>query len=726
MAHLCHAPLARISYMSLGRSVPFFALKCSDLWRHFIEGVKTVKYAFTIAILFGAIAMASARSPIQPPPSAFVNTLMPQPSQLTEQRGSLAITPSFTVAVNHFHDARLDGAISRALERLKMSTEEEIATDAASSGQATLTVSVDGAGEAVQSADENESYSLDVTPTGAYLHAATDVGAMRGLETLLQLVQTDGAQFFLPAVSIQDTPRFRWRGLMIDCGRHYIPFPLLLRTLDGMAAVKMNVFHWHLTEDQGFRIESKAFPKLTKMGSDGMFYTQEQARELVVYARERGIRVVPEFDMPAHTQAWFVGYPELASAEGRFHIERGFGVFDPVMDPTRESTYKFLDAFVGEMASIFPDEYMHIGGDEVNGVQWKNNPRIQEFMHAHNLSDTAALQAYFSQRLMEILKKHGKRAVGWDEILSPGLPKDAVVQSWRGFASLAASAKQGYAGILSKGYYLGYIDSAAKLYLVDPIPAKSDLTPEQQALILGGEACMWSVYVNGTIIDSRIWPRTAAIAERLWSPQSVNNVDDMYRRLWVESVRLEAFGLTHITQEDMSLRQLAGPAVAASAPGIHALHALTSVLQPGGPEDLHRNTLSPFSRLIFALPPDPPSRHNFELLVSDYLRAQPARDAQRAQLATLFESWISAQPELLRLISSSPLLEEARPRAEQLTELGTTGLEAVSWLSSGQAAPRGWKAQKLALLDEAEKPSAAVRFTVLKPLRDLVNSVKEK
>lgn len=670
--------------------------------------------------------MASAQSPVQPPRSVFVNTLMPEPAHLAVGSGSLPFTTSFTAATDSFHDDRLDDAVARMLKQLENHTGLQIALAPMASKTATLLITVDGPGEAVQSVDENESYSLEVTRQGAHLKAATDVGAMHGLQTFLQLVQTDGAQFFVPAISIQDTPRFRWRGLMVDCGRHYMPVPVLLRILDGMAAVKMNVFHWHLTEDQGFRIESKVFPKLTEMGSDGQFYTQEQARELVAYARERGIRVVPEFDMPGHTQAWFVGYPELASAEGRFQIERGFGVFDPVMDPTRESTYKFLDAFIGEMASIFPDEYMHIGGDEVNGVEWKNNPRIQKFMRAHNLSDTAALQAYFSQRLMEILKKHGKRPVGWDEILSPRLPRDAVVQSWRGFASLAASVKQGYAGILSKGYYLAYLDPAEKFYLVDPIPTKSDLTPEQQALILGGEACMWSVYVNDTIIDSRIWPRTAAIAERLWSPRSVNNVDDMYRRLWVESVRLEALGLTHITQEDMSLRELAGPAVAASAPGIDALHALTSVLQPGGPEDPHRNTLSPFSRLIFALPPDPPSRHNFELLVSDYLQAPAAHDAQRAQLAALFESWIAAQPELLRLISSSPLLEEARPRAEQLAELGTTGLEAVSWLSSGQAAPRGWKEQKLTVLDEAEKLSAAVRFTVLEPLRDLVNSVKDK
>ena len=235
---------------------------------------------------------------------------------------------------------------------------------------------------------------------------------MRGLQTFLQLVQTTSAGFAVPAVSIEDSPRFPWRGLMIDVGRHFIPLDVLKRNLDGMAAVKLNVFHWHLSENQGFRIESKKFPKLQGMGSDGLYYTQDEVRDLIAYARERGIRVVPEFDMPGHATAWFVGYPELASGPGPYQIERKWGVFDPAMDPTREETYKFLDTFIGEMAALFPDQFFHIGGDEVNGKEWDANPKIQAFMRAHGLKDNNDLQAYFNQRVQKIVAKHGKDHAG--------------------------------------------------------------------------------------------------------------------------------------------------------------------------------------------------------------------------------------------------------------------------------------------------------------------------
>ncbi len=548
-----------------------------------------------IAMILGslvALTGASGREMPPSPPPQFVNTLMPQPEHLASQEGRLRFTSSFAAIPDHYRDARLDAAIARSFDRLKIRTGISFqASSPASSASGALTVSVDGPGEAIQSVDEDESYSLDVTPSGAHLHAATVVGAMHGLETLQQLVQSDASGYFLPAVSIHDTPRFRWRGLMIDCGRHFMPVDILFRTLDGMAAVKLNVFHWHLSEDQGFRIESRAFPKLTELGSDGLFYTQEQAREIVAYAHDRGIRVVPEFDMPGHTSAWFVGYPDLASAPGPFHIEREFGVFDPVMDPTRESTYKFLDTFIAEMAAIFPDHFMHIGGDENNGVEWKANPRIQTFMREHNLQDTAALQNYFNQRLLKILEKHGKHMIGWDEILTPDLPKNVVVQSWRGFDSLATAAKNGYSSILSAGYYLNLMSSAAEHYLVDPLPEANSLAPEQQARILGGEACMWTEQATPQDIDSRIWPRTAVIAERLWSPRDVNDVDDMYRRLATESLRLEALGLTHISQEDVSLRQLAG------TEEINPLHVLASVLEPVAFHDRahqqHPNQLTP-------------------------------------------------------------------------------------------------------------------------------------
>ena len=685
---------------------------------------------FAIAFIFASLPLLSLSvAPAQErsapnPATEFINTLMPEPSQLTMQDGRLEITPSFTIAADHFRDARLDAAITRSVSRIENRTGVSIpVTPASDATSATLVVSVEGAGEAIQSVDENEVYSLEITSSNAHLRATTVVGAIHGLATLEQLIQSDATGYFIPAVEIQDTPRFRWRGLMIDCARHFIPIEALKRTLDGMASVKLNVFHWHLSEDQGFRMESKVFPKLTELGSDGLFYTQEQAKEIVAYARDRGIRVVPEFDMPGHTSAWFVGYPELASAPGPFHIERKFGVFDPVMDPTRESTYKFLDRFLAEMATIFPDHYMHIGGDENNGVEWKANPRIQSFMREHNLKDTAALQNYFNRHLLKILEKHGKHMVGWDEILTPDLPKDIMVQSWRGFDSLAAGARNGYNGILSAGYYLNLMSPAEEHYKVDPLPENTDLSAEQQARILGGEACMWEEQTNGLDIDSRIWPRTAVIAERLWSPRSVNDVDDMYRRLGNESLRLEGLGLTHISQEAASLRQLSGTRQ------IAPLQVLASVLEPvtfdQRAHQQHLNQLTPLDLLVDALPPDPPSRQNFELLMRTYLKNPATQTKEQMDLTVEFKNWISAEPGILRLMASSQLLAQAEPRAQQLAELGTLGLEAVSYLSSGSPAAAGWKATKLATLDEAEKPQAFVRFTVTKPLRDLVNAVAE-
>src|SRR6202158_4060318 len=484
------------------------------------RGIMIRHFALAIIPMLAAFSISSVHATSLPGSNpGFINTLMPQPSQLSAQEGRLAITPGFSASADHFQDARLNTAISRSLGRIENRTAIPI-QPSTETGATVLIVSVDGAGETIQSAEEDESYSLEITASNAHLKAGTVVGAMHGLATFEQLIQSDASGFFVPTVVIHDTPRFRWRGLMIDCGRHFIPVDVLKRTLDGMASVKLNVFHWHLSEDQGYRMESKAFPKLTEFGSDGLFYTQEEALEIVAYARDRGIRVVPEFDMPGHTSAWFVGYPDLAGGPGPFQIERKFGVFDPVMDPTRESTYKFLDTFIGEMAAIFPDHFMHIGGDENNGVEWKANPRIQSFMREHNLKDTAALQSYFNQRLLKLLEKHGKHMIGWDEILTPDLPKDIMVQSWRGFDSLAAGAKNGYKGILSAGYYLNLMSPAEAHYKVDPLPENTDLSPEQQARILGGEACVWEEQTSALDIDSRIWPRAAAVAERLVSPPS--------------------------------------------------------------------------------------------------------------------------------------------------------------------------------------------------------------
>ncbi|HEU5340788.1 beta-N-acetylhexosaminidase [Edaphobacter sp.] len=651
---------------------------------------------------------------------AFVNTLMPQPAKIATAPGCLTLDNTFSVSIAAYRDARLDAATERMLNRLSRLAAVPHHLAIQSGTSADLVIDVKGQGSVVPSLDDDESYVLNVTNDHARLEANTVVGAMRGMETFLQLVQANGGSgFAVPGVEIHDQPRFRWRGLMIDTGRHFEPVSVIERTLDGMAAVKLNVFHWHLTEDQGFRIESRRFPKLTGMGSDGLYYTQEQAREVIAYAAARGIRVVPEFDMPGHTTSWLVGYPELGSAPGPYEVQRTFGVHDAAFDPTRESTYKFLDEFIEEMADLFPDAYMHLGGDESNGKQWRANPEIERFMKEHNIATTQALQTYFSQRVEKLLEQHHKHMVGWDEVLQPNLPKDVVVQSWRGTHYLADAARQGNQGILSAPYYLDHMDSAAQVYLADPLPGGEQLTAEQANLVLGGELCMWGEHVVPRTIDSRIWPRAAAIAERFWSPASVNDVNDMYRRLGVMSLRLEAVGLTHISGPEAGLRQLAG------SEDDGALRTLASVVQPVDFGQRYReqrtSQLTPMNLLVDSVRPDPPMRHELEMLVEGFL-ADSSHKKNRDELMAIFHQWVAAGPGLEAIANRSPLLADARPRAAELSVLGRMGLDAVSSLSAGKRRPAGWASRSLETLTRDKNHNGLVDFVVLGPLEKLVGA----
>lgn len=650
--------------------------------------------------------------------------LMPAPASVQTLTGRLPITDTFNVAVKNYADDRLRAGIGRMVKRLAGRTVLTLTSDlTADENVATLVVQCERAGEAVPSLNENEDYSLEVTDRQARLVAPTVVGALRGLETFLQLLQGDRNGYYLPRIKIQDEPRFPWRGLLIDVARHYQPIEVLKRNLDGMAAVKMNVFHWHLTEDQGFRVESKKFPKLHTLGSDGLFYTQDQVREIIAYARDRGIRVMPEFDIPGHSTSWLVGYPELGSAPGPYKIERGAGIFEPALDPTREQTYKFLDSFLGEMAELFPDAYMHIGGDENEGKQWDRNPQIQAFMKEKGIKDNHALQAYFNQRVLKILQKHGKKMIGWEEILHPDLPRDAVIQSWRGPASLAEAAKKGYNGILSAGYYIDLIFPASQHYLADPIPQTTALTTEEAKHVLGGEATMWGEWVSPETIDSRIWPRTAAIAERLWSPRNVTDIDDMYRRLAVISRQLEELGLTHERNQGMLLRRLA----ASDKTG--PLQTLASVIEPVKEYRRYQmrpqTMLSPLTGLVDAARPDSEPARQFATNVDAFLSDAPRFALYRQNLERTLAEWQTASRELGPLIDRSPALHEARPLANNLSVIAEAALEALSHLSSGDAATTEWRDLQLARLDEASKPNAALEFVVITSVRKLVIAAAE-
>jgi len=649
--------------------------------------------------------------------------LMPWPSDLKASTGQMVIDPSFSVSLKG-SDPRLKKTAQIFLDDLRRHTgmlalDFSIAENPAQ-GHPSLAITSEHASKEIQELGEDESYQLNVNSSGAELTAPTTLGVMRGLQTFLQLVEMSPQGFAVPAVTIQDRPRFPWRGLMIDSGRHFMPLDVLKRNLDGMAAVKLNVFHWHLSENQGFRVESKRFPKLQEMGSDGLYYTQDQIREVIEYARDRGIRVIPEFDMPGHSTAWFVGYPDLASAPGPYSIERKWGVFDPAMDPTRESTYKFLDAFIGEMAKLFPDQFFHIGGDEVNGKQWDANPKIQQFMHAHSLNSNADLQAYFNTRVQKIVAKHGKTMEGWDEILRPDLPKSIVIQSWRGQKSLGDAAQQGYRGLLSYGYYLDLMQPTSYHYGIDPFgDGAANLSDADKQKILGGEACMWAEYVSPETIDSRIWPRMAAIAERLWSPQNVTDVNSMYARMEVISHWLDAYDLRHNTNYDPMLRRMAG------SDHIAPLRSLTDVVEPVkgyarermGPTE--PSALMPLNRVIDASRPESIPARNFAMLVNEFVSGG-IKPGMEGRIRATLTKWRDNAEELGRIAENSSILNEVMPVSQNLSALGAAGLQALDYLDRGEKAPEAWKNQQLALLQQATGPKAQVLLMVASPVQKLI------
>ncbi len=663
-----------------------------------------------LMVLFAPIAALKAQSDNL--------NLMPQPAEVSLGSGKLVVDGTFSVALVGYQSPRLQEAAARMVKHLSRQTgipmQEGFASDAS---KATLVIQVERAGETVQSIHEEESYTLEVTSQQAHLKALTPVGAMHGMETFLQLVHVDTQGFAAPEVRINDRPRFAWRGLMIDVSRHWMPMEVIKRNLDGMASVKLNVLHLHLSDNQGFRVESKVFPKLQQLGSDGHYFTQDEIKEIIAYARDRGIRVIPEFDMPGHSTSWFVGYPELASAPGPYSIERRWGVFDPAMDPTNEAVYKFLDKFIGEMAALFPDEYFHIGGDEVNGKQWNANPRIQAFMREHGIKNNEELQTYFSTRVQALVKKHGKKTIGWDEVFHPGVPKDIVIHSWRGPKALAEAARQGYMGILSNGYYIDLMYPASQHYLVDPQGGDAaSLTPEEKARILGGEATMWAEYVTPENVDGRIWPRTAAIAERFWSPENVRDVDSMYARLDVESERLDWLGLKHRSYFPMMLGRICGD------PTVDTLKVLATIVEPvkeyARGEMRDYTSLTPYNRLVDAVHPESDRAREFSQLVDNW---QKNKDEILHQLT----AWQDGMNQLLPAMQKSALMEEDIPLAQDVQNLATTGLEALNYLQSGKPAPADWVTNQKALLDRTAKPRAELLISIVPPIRKLVEMAEK-
>lgn len=569
--------------------------------------------------------------------------LMPWPKEIKENSSKFIIDDDFTISVIGSDQERVYnnsiGFLRRLAERTGTFLKKGFPVE---EGEAKIKVSYNST--AKLTIEDDESYSLDISNDTIKINANSDVGAIRGLQTLLQLVSYDENGYYFPGVNIKDAPRFVWRGLMIDAARHFQPVDVIKRNLDAMASVKMNVFHWHLCDDQGFRVESNVYPKLHEIGGDGIYYTQEQIKDVVKYAFNLGIRVVPEFDVPGHATAILSAYPELGSIDGAtYSVERNSGIFDPTLNPTIDETYEFLDSLFTEIAPLFPDEYFHIGGDENEGKHWDANEKIQEFKEKNNLKDNHELQTYFNIKLEKILNQLGKKLMGWDEIMTPNMPTTAVIHSWRGEnegfpkgGTLIEAAKKGYNTVLSAGFYIDRMLSVEHHYTVEPI-GDAELTDEERARILGGETTMWSELVTPLTIDSRIWPRTAAIAERFWSPKEVNDVDNMRKRLKEVSFRLEELGLTHLKNRDVILRSMT------NNQDISSLIALSKVCEPvkvysrneGGTE---YQTFSPFNLFADACVADAEDAVVFNHAVSRFLKESNKENTN--EVLSYLNKWI--------------------------------------------------------------------------------------
>ena len=697
--------------------------------------------------------------------------LMPVPASVVINKNNFRLSPNFSIAITGKADDRLYKEASRFFQRLSERTglffKTWNVTKENVNPLASLQIHANKKG--IVQINMEESYELVVDEAKISLKSETDIGAIRGLETLLQLISADQNGFYFKGVTIKDSPRFAWRGLLISQPYHFMPMDVVKRTLDAMAMVKMNVLHLYISDDQGYTIESKVFPKLHQQASGGNYFTQVQIAEIIQFADQRGIRIVPEIDLPGHSTAILTAFPELASIPRAYQLQDHWGVFDPTVDPTKEKNYIFLDTLLTEVASLFPDHYFHIGGDENTGRDWVKSIPIQAFMKEKGLNSTVSLQNYFNRHIQQILKRSGKTVVGWDEILMKKMedstakahfekgefdqlieqevPKDIVVQSWRGMEALLSSAKNGYKSILSKGYYIDLVQPTSYHYLNDPIPFRNKviipdseanlnrfeseiikkiqngqkiLTSKEEELIIGGEATMWTEHVSAETFDSRVWPRSAAIAERLWSPATVRDVDDMYRRLDIISLQLEWVGSTHLKNKEMMLRRIAG------VENIQALENVVDFIEPlkGYKRNAANNftKYSPYSLLVDIAVPDPSPLRAFNKLVDSLTQQRTA--IQIKSLYRQLNFWKSNHQLVQAMAINKPLLTTLVKHSAALNTISNYTIEFLEMKERHQNPSQQWMKQYVQILNESMKPSGYCELLIGESLKKLITNYK--
>lgn len=675
--------------------------------------------ACTIALLASGVALATP-------------TMMPLPRVASFDGGMLPLGGGVRVSWDQGRPTPLlERAASRFATRLSM-------LSAPRAGVAPVLVHISVEEDpAYLSVREKEHYTLQVDANGVVLKADGPAGVLHGLATVLQLVEKTPQGDALATGSIDDTPRFSWRGIMLDVSRHFLSVETVERQIDAMELTKLNVLHWHLSDGTGFRVESRLYPKLQAVGGHHQYYTQAQIRAIVRYASDRGVRIVPEFDVPGHTLSLLQAYPSLAAQQpvpltqawlktcqtkfgdggSTTSCGKGVNLNNSAMDPTRPDVVHFVAGLFGEMGGLFPDRYFHSGGDEVVSKQWTTNPQIAAYMKAHGYADAPAMQAAFTAAIQKVLASKGKIMMGWDEVSEAPIPADVVVEAWRGSKWIASATKAGHPVVVSSGYYLDLLRPSREHYAVDPTdvqgegshgdaggkddpfaadPTLPPLTPEQEKLVLGGEAPLWSEVVTDEMTDARLWPRSAAIAERYWSSRDVRDIDDMERRLPGVYAELEALGLEASQNRARMIARLT-PA------NITPLTVFTDVTVPVMNYALNKlngpNSDKMLSAPVAIAEPDSFIGIRFNALAARYGAGDHASEADLRSMLTMWQ----ANDAAYATIATTPDLQLARPVSQRLAALATTGLEA---LEAGRHS-RAWREKAQAQLAEQDAAFAS-------------------
>ena len=500
-------------------------------------------------------------------------SIIPQPTEVTAGNGNFEITAKTSLKFDPANKdlRRIAGFLNDHLKKFyKMELQSSDRNDDVIQLKLSASERMD-----------KEGYRLNIDKNGILITASDPNGIFYGIQTLKQLLSPDTtARMVLSYLEIKDKPRFSWRGLHLDCCRHFFPVSFIRKYIDDMAMYKMNTFHWHLTEDQGWRLEIKKYPNLIDIGSwrdetylgrkidkyDGIgyggFYTQDQVREIVRYAAERFITIIPEIEMPGHSSAALAGYPDLGCTGGPYEVQKKRGVFPDVFCAGKEESFNFLEGVIDEVCELFPSTYIHIGGDECRKTSWEKCPLCQKRIKDEGLKDANELQSYFVRRMEKYLISKGRRLIGWEEILEGGLAPEATVMPWKKntvAGSVAARQKHDVIMCPATNCYFNYYQvkditneppgypgflPLEKVYSFEPVPA--DLSKEDSHYIIGAQACVWSEYISTTSnLEYTIFPRICAMSEVIWSPAEKKDFSGFKERLETEFQRLKLYKINY-------------------------------------------------------------------------------------------------------------------------------------------------------------------------------------